>query len=82
MERARAVPGVVEAALSSQDPTEIGARATARIEGPNGFEDGPDVAWRPSSAGWFRALGMEIVDGRALDDEGFEAQIGRRLEVQ
>lgn len=72
VERARGVPGVVEAALSRQDPAEIGARATARIEGPDGFEDGPDVAWRPSSPGWFQALGMEILAGRALDTRDAE----------
>ena len=66
VESARRVGGVRDAALASGPPTEVGPRATLRVEGQAGFEDGPDVEWKPVDPGWRDVVGVALVAGRAL----------------
>jgi putative ABC transport system permease protein len=75
LERVRAVPGVVEAGLTSDLPF-AGSRSTSSfsIAGrPQPDGPGPSADSRQVSAGYFRAMGMNVVRGRGIeqtDDEG------------
>lgn len=72
VDRLAAVPGVVEAATTSQSPgAGSGMTFSFAIEGrvapnPNGRED--DETLHAVGPGYFEVLGREIVDGRPFDD--------------
>ena len=69
LERARALPGVQQAGLTSSLPIEGGTNGGIRIEGrdfaPN---DVPMVEKRVVSAGYLKALGASIRAGRLFDE--------------
>ncbi len=71
VEQGAALPGVQAAGLINRLPIRDGG-----WQGPVGVEDRPDLRderrpnsmWRTVSPGYFQAMGIEIVQGRAFDD--------------
>jgi putative ABC transport system permease protein len=70
LERIRSLPAVEEAAVTNHLP--IGGdlwRTPFAIDGvPLGTDDPPAAAYRVTSPGYFRALGIPLVAGRTFDD--------------
>jgi predicted permease len=73
LERARALPGVEDAALASSLPLE-GDQWTAdfTVEGRRG-EPGIDIARRIVSPGYFRTMGVPVLRGRELEASDSES---------
>jgi hypothetical protein len=81
--RVEALPGVTRAAAISRLPLEGGDNSTAIIEGRDpGLGRGPLVETRPITSGYFDAMGIHLLSGRALGpldstpDIGIGAAIG------
>jgi predicted permease len=69
-ERVASLPGVRSAAIATTLPLEMGPDLPFAIEGKyTGGEEGVGEAQlRSSTAGYFEALGLQLVQGRFLDD--------------
>lgn len=76
LDRLHAAPGITSAAIASSVPVQSsGMRSSVEPEGVEVPEDdAPEVHMNPVSAGYFRALGVPVLQGREFDasDRGSE----------
>ncbi len=70
MIRLSALPGVSSAAVASRLPVEVGGSTTTVIEGyePASGTDAVELDWAQISPGYFRTMGVDLVEGRTFDE--------------
>lgn len=65
-DRLAALPGVAAVSFGSESPLAVGPQAGVQHVGAEPVDEPPGAGWQPVEPGLFDALGMEIVNGRAL----------------
>lgn len=68
-DRIAAVPGVTAVALGSVGPMSQGPGASVYVAGNRDDRDAPNALWQPVAPGYFQALGIPLLQGRAFGEE-------------
>jgi predicted permease len=76
LEEARAVPGVVSAALANEEPLRVRTGWTVSVRpDPSGPSEQIDVSVLPVSSDYFKTMGIPLIGGREFDERDRAATV-------